>query len=523
MAHRIRSWQATLAAASVALAGGVGFAATNRVGAQSGAAAAAGPVSDWRLTWSDDFSGSLLDANKWGTCFPADRWTPDNCTVDGGSNAATREPATSEGAKVEVTGGVLRLWAERRSQVSSVTGATYAFRGAMVQGRRAMSAPNSDVRLWETSPVLDEAAWGDVYVEARIKIPRGVGLWPSFWAMPADSRLGAWPYSGEIDAMEFLPDASTQGPSGDARFIQNLVWHGQIRGSDCTYPGNGYFTMCPNRVSQAGPTPWTDFHTFGYEKNRGGVTFYVDGVPVRMLPRWTSTANDLYPFDQPFFPILRLNVGAPPDYLTADTATWPVQSPVPGAFMDVDYVRVYQRLNSWVGGVAPPTTAPPATTAPPVTTAPPATTAPPTTTPPGSAACLSETFESGIGAWAAWWTGSVARRTDTVRTGGGSLALSGSPATASRVVLPGECGGRTPNRIRFWVRAADSSTSAIFIKTVDRSSGNATSGAWYPVSATDWRLFDLPLSVGPAGMLVGIDGAAVRSPGLFVDDVELFA
>ena len=52
-------------------------------------------------------------------------------------------------------------------------------------------------------------------------------------------------------------------------------------------------------------------------------------------------------------------------------------------------------------------------------------------------------------------------------SGGGALGLSGSPATALRLVRPGECGGTNPVRMRLWIRAADGSTSAVFVKTAD--------------------------------------------------------
>src|SRR5438270_4755858 len=38
--------------------------------------------------------------------------------------------------------------------------------------------------------------------EARIKIPRGQGMWPAFWLLGDNSNTVGWPSGGEIDIME---------------------------------------------------------------------------------------------------------------------------------------------------------------------------------------------------------------------------------------------------------------------------------------------------------------------------------
>jgi beta-glucanase (GH16 family) len=38
--------------------------------------------------------------------------------------------------------------------------------------------------------------------EARIRIPRGQGIWPAFWLLGADCATTGWPRCGEIDIME---------------------------------------------------------------------------------------------------------------------------------------------------------------------------------------------------------------------------------------------------------------------------------------------------------------------------------
>src|SRR2546422_10602510 len=40
------------------------------------------------------------------------------------------------------------------------------------------------------------------HVEARIKIPRGQGMWPAFWMLGDNIGTVGWPQSGEMDIME---------------------------------------------------------------------------------------------------------------------------------------------------------------------------------------------------------------------------------------------------------------------------------------------------------------------------------
>jgi beta-glucanase (GH16 family) len=56
------------------------------------------------------------------------------------------------------------------------------------------------------------AATPTVRIEARIRVPQGLGLWAAFWALPEDPNrydtcsgcgaYGGWPASGELDIME---------------------------------------------------------------------------------------------------------------------------------------------------------------------------------------------------------------------------------------------------------------------------------------------------------------------------------
>ena len=150
-------------------------------------------------------------------------------------------------------------------------------------------------------------------VEARMKMPRGKGIWPAFWMLGQDINSGnPWPNSGEIDIMEFL------GHDLDTVY-------GTIHGPG--YSGAGGIGMPFN-----GPNFADGFHTFAIEWSPNQIAWSVDGnVYQRRTP--ADLGGDQWVFNKPFFIILNLAVGGEwPGYPDA-TTTFPQQ-------FVIDYVRV---------------------------------------------------------------------------------------------------------------------------------------------------------------------------------------
>ncbi|MGW2645630.1 lectin [Streptomyces sp. NPDC001393] len=127
------------------------------------------------------------------------------------------------------------------------------------------------------------------HVEARMKIPRGQGMWPAFWMLGTPVN---WPDSGEIDVME------------NVGFEPSTV-HGTIHGPG--YSGSGgigaAYTL-PNGQAFA-----DGFHTFAVDWAPGSITWSVDGtVYERRTP--ADLGGKTWVFDnKPFFLILNLAVG----------------------------------------------------------------------------------------------------------------------------------------------------------------------------------------------------------------------
>lgn len=155
--------------------------------------------------------------------------------------------------------------------------------------------------------------------EARIKIPRGQGMWSAFWMLGNDIDRIGWAKCGEIDVMENIGREPT-----------NV--YGTLHGPE--YSGaNGISTpfSLPKKQIFA-----DDFHVYAVDWTKNEIEFYVDDNLYK-----TINAKDLPPkkdwvYEHPFFMILNLaiggNWGGAPDATTV----------FPGE-MKIDYVRVYSR------------------------------------------------------------------------------------------------------------------------------------------------------------------------------------
>ena len=156
-------------------------------------------------------------------------------------------------------------------------------------------------------------------IEARIRIPKGEGLWPAFWLLGDDINQQPWPACGEIDVMENIGK-------------EPGVVHGSVHGTGfaggvLTKP----YSLSPHKAFG------DEFHVYGVVWAPGKMQFYVDD-PAKPYATFTPAdvpPGGVWPFDHGrFFLLLNLAVGGswpgPPDATTPATAE-----------MLVDYVRVY--------------------------------------------------------------------------------------------------------------------------------------------------------------------------------------
>jgi beta-glucanase (GH16 family) len=150
------------------------------------------------------------------------------------------------------------------------------------------------------------------HYEARMKLPRGQGMWPAFWMLGNDIGSVGWPNSGEIDIMENVGYEPT-------------TVHGTIHGPG--YSGAGGIG-----AGYSGPNFSDSFHTYAIDWAPNSIRWSVDGNVYQ-----TRTPADLggnrWVFDHPFYIILNLAVGG---YWPGD----PNSSTVFPQQLVVDYVHV---------------------------------------------------------------------------------------------------------------------------------------------------------------------------------------
>ncbi|SDR02855.1 Beta-glucanase, GH16 family [Curtobacterium sp. UNCCL20] len=183
----------------------------------------------------------------------------------------------------------------------------------VITARREADGSYSSARL--KSEGTYSAQYGRV--EARIRIPRGQGIWPAFWMLGADIGQVGWPACGEIDVMENVG-------------YEPAVVHGTVHG-----PGySGAQGISAAYTNPSGAAFADDFHVYGVDWRPDSVTWTVDGVAYRTVTR-ADVGSNPWVFDKPFFVVLNVAVGG----------SWPGSPDASTRFpqqMTVDWLRVYQ-------------------------------------------------------------------------------------------------------------------------------------------------------------------------------------
>ncbi len=247
--------------------------------------------SNWILTWQDEFdapNGSPVDPGKW---------------------------------TAEIGGGG---WGNRELQYyTNRINNAYQENGSLVIKaiKEEYTGADKVTREYTSARLITKKTFTTQYGRfvARIKVPRGQGIWPAFWMLGVDIDKVGWPKSGEIDIMEYIGKEPT-----------NI--YATIHGPG--YSGKGGLST---PYSLPGKDKFADdFHTFAVEWEPNTLRFYCDDVLFKTVTPLDLPAGTKWVFDRPYFILLNLAIGG----------NWPGSPDSTTEFpqvMMVDYVRVYQK------------------------------------------------------------------------------------------------------------------------------------------------------------------------------------
>ena len=262
----------------------------------------AAPKKTLKLLWSDEFNG------KKGTLPSSKTWSFE--IGGGGWGNSERQYYTNNPGNASMDGsGRLVITAKRISndyaeQVSNEPGTEDIL-------NRCSECQFTSARMKTARKV------GFMYgrLEARMKLPSGVGTWPAFWMLGGNLIDGVpWPECGEIDIMESRGDMSDQSTS---------AIHGPT-----TPDGSGLGTRFLNFAPLS-----DDYHTYAIEWKKNSIDFIVDGR-VNGTVSSADTGARGWVFNQEFFLILNLAMGG--TYAGED-----IDPTLNQAQLNIDYIRFY--------------------------------------------------------------------------------------------------------------------------------------------------------------------------------------
>lgn len=243
---------------------------------------------EYELVWSDEFDGTELNT---------DNWTIEVNGNGGGNNEL--QYYTDRTENIRVADGLLTIEALKENYLNK----------SYTSGR-IVTKNKQDFKYGK--------------VEARLKVPSGVGTWPALWLL----GYGSWPSAGEIDFMEhvgyepnkFHCALHTQNKNGmngkNFKATQTL-----------DVPAADDFHI----ISME----WVENEFMGFDR----IHIYVDGVKTTTFGETTQLQDSGdWPFNDNFFFIINLAIGG----------NWGGVQGVDDAMFDspvlfqVDYVKVYQ-------------------------------------------------------------------------------------------------------------------------------------------------------------------------------------
>lgn len=294
----------------------------------------------WVLEFEDQFDGKSLSSKNW--IFPYQgvlagfNFERDGSKVWYANTGSTPSMPLSNNLVTE--NGILKMIAKK--EPVPVKGEY------VVDWSKTPPGKDTSSFLYSSGWIESQQLFGYGKYEARIKIPKGKGLWPAFWLFNGTNG-----HRYEIDIFEFWNEYTCAGRYKKNRLSKNphFTIHGDsinLTSSQCAddqYPCYGNWGNSKTDYSD-------DYHIYALEWDYYKIIWYIDGLPVHALYRFNGKqtdcsniiegkeykVNESWPFTDKMQ--IRFNLGVQHGNNNDPNAT----DDFPKA-MEIDYIRYYKK------------------------------------------------------------------------------------------------------------------------------------------------------------------------------------
>lgn len=298
----------------------------------------------WVLEFEDNFDGKELKSKEWILPYQG-VLAGFNFERDGSkvwyANTNTN-PKIPVSNNIVTENGILKMIA--RKEANPIKGSY------VVDWSKTPPGRDSSSFLYSSAWIESQRMFGYGKYEARIKIPKGKGLWPAFWLFNGENGK----HNYEIDIFEFWNEYTCMGRYKKNRLSKNphFTIHGDSinrSSSQCAddqYPCYGNWGNSKTDYSD-------DYHIYTLEWDYYKIVWYIDGKQVHALYRYSSKngnptdcntiregeeykVNESWPFTEQMQ--VRFNLG-----VQHGNNNDPNESDDFPQAMEVDYFRYYRK------------------------------------------------------------------------------------------------------------------------------------------------------------------------------------
>ena len=208
----------------------------------------------WMLMFEDNFDTDTLDLSKW----ELQRWAQGALY---GNNGASQEYNTLDNVVIE--NGVLKIVAKKEKSMRK------AMRWQTDSTILADGLPNKREYDYTSSNIWTKQKFQYGKMEARIKIPKGKGLWPAFWL------YGDKPSYSELDIFEVWNEYDNINKFNPKKLSKVLHFNVHF-----DHDGSGHVVQHPSEYYDADFAD--DFHVYTLVWDEDKIEWYIDGFLKRL-------------------------------------------------------------------------------------------------------------------------------------------------------------------------------------------------------------------------------------------------